>query len=147
MSDYSISDLPPRLARKIRVNAVTGCWEWANGRPDRYGQVWWKGSNRRAHVIVYELLVGPVPDGLQLDHVHERGCRSKACCWPVHLEPVTQSENQRRAVVLRTPKAKCPQGHRYDESNTIVYRGWRYCRACKEARRGTPRRKARTNRP
>lgn len=143
MGDYNVSDLPPRLVRKIRVNAVTGCWEWDSGRPDRYGQVWWEGCNRLAHVVVFELLVGAVPDGLQLDHVHERGCRSKACCWPAHLEPVTQSENQRRAAVLRSPRARCPQGHPYDDANTRFYRGWRYCRACKDARRGTSRRKAR----
>lgn len=128
---YDLADLPPRLARKIRVNADTGCWEWDSGRPDRYGQVWWKGRNRLSHVVVFELLAGEVPDGLQLDHVHERGCRSRACCWPAHLEPVTQSENQRRAFAARGPVTHCPQMHPYDVENTYWRLGRRHCRACK----------------
>lgn len=143
MAAYSISDLPPRLAQKIRVNAKTGCWEWSSGRPDRYGQVWWTGRNRLAHVVVYELLVGPIPEGLQLDHVHKRGCRSKACCWPAHLEPVTQSENQRRAAVVRPKVKRCPAGHPYDKTNTLIYRGWRYCRECQNFRKRRARRLAR----
>lgn len=131
MSDYNVSDLPPRLARRICVNPETGCWEWSNGRPDRYGQVWWQGRNRRPHVVVFELLEGPIPEGLELDHVHKRGCRSKACCWPFHLEPVTGSENRRRAAEAREPKTHCPQNHPFDAANTYLRRGRQHCRACK----------------
>jgi HNH endonuclease len=137
MREYHVSDLPPRLARKVLVNPVTGCWEWDSGTPARYGQVWWQGCNRLIHVVVFELLEGPIPEGLELDHVHARGCRSKACCWPAHLEPVTGAENQRRAAEVRGPKTHCPQGHPYDEENTLHYRGWRYCRACQRKRRPT----------
>jgi hypothetical protein len=75
-----------------------GCWIWTgvinhNGygrytyaRPDG------RSLASRAHRIAYELLVGPIPDGLQLDHL----CRVKACVNPAHLEPVTQDENMRR---------------------------------------------------
>ncbi|MGH6655870.1 MAG: HNH endonuclease signature motif containing protein [Actinocrinis sp.] len=139
MDEFRVSDLPPRLARKVRVNPVTGCWEWTSGRPDRYGQVWWTGRNRLVHVVVYELLVGTVPGGLQLDHVYERGCRSRACCWPVHLEPVTAAENMRRAAAVREAKTHCPQGHPYDDENTIRYRSWQYCKSCRRERATCPR--------
>jgi hypothetical protein len=58
------------------------------------------------------LLIGPIPDGLQLDHL----CRNKACCNPMHLEPVTARENQRRADIalgIRSAATHCPQGHPY----------------------------------
>lgn len=98
MSDYRIEDLPPELAGRIEVNSVSGCWEWTGARHQRgYGSVSWEGSNQPAHRVVYTLLAGPIPDGLTLDHVEARGCASRACCWPAHLEPVTGAENTRRS--------------------------------------------------
>jgi hypothetical protein len=66
------------------------CWIW-NAPPTfyGYGQFNLNGSPRRAHVLSYELLVGPVPEGLELDHL----CLVKICVRPAHLEPVTHLEN------------------------------------------------------
>jgi hypothetical protein len=139
---YRIEDLPASLAAKILVNPVTGCWEWQRAiSRDGYGRVWWQGSMRMAHRVVYTLLAGPIPDDRpQLDHVKERGCASNHCCWPVHLEPVTHQENIRRSKcisVINAAKTHCPSGHEYDLINTYWAADGRHCRACVQARKET----------
>ena len=97
----TIADLPKRIADKIEV-ASNGCWiwiAWIEKRAPRklsYGKVWWDGTMRYAHRVIYTLLVGPIPVGLQLDHVKDRGCQGPPCVNPNHLEPVTPGENVRR---------------------------------------------------
>lgn len=75
-----------------------GCWEWTGARqPDGrydYGMFWDGTRAVRAHRFAYELLVGPIPVGLELDHL----CRNPPCVNPAHLEPVTHAENIRRGV-------------------------------------------------
>jgi hypothetical protein len=87
-----------RLADKFLVGDE--CWSWVGARDDLgYGQI--KGTEARrkeqAHRAVYELLVGPIPTGLHLDHL----CNNPNCVRPDHLEPVTQAENNRRAHMRR----------------------------------------------
>lgn len=84
------------------------------------------------HRYAYRLWKGPIPDGLQIDHL----CRNRACVNPSHLEAVTGKENQRRASLFVT---HCPLGHPYNEENTYFKYGYRkICRTChreREARR------------
>lgn len=121
------ADLPERMARRI-VESDSDCWEWTgvlshNG----YGLVTVERRMRQVHRFVYELLSGPIPEGLQLDHL----CRVRHCCNPEHLEPVTGAENIRRGVEART---HCKQGHLYDEANTYMRNdGARRCRKCHNA--------------
>lgn len=86
------------------------------------------------HVVTYELLRGPVPEGLELDHL----CRRKPCWRPEHLEAVTHEENMRRAEWLPTSlnaiKTECDHGHPFDEHNTRLYKGSRVCRTCDRAK-------------
>lgn len=108
-----------------------GCWLWQLSRfRNGYGQLSSSRPvprSRLAHRAVYESLVGPIPAGLELDHV----CRVRACVNPEHLEPVTSSVNKIRARALIT---HCPSGHRYDEENTLRLPhdpNKRECRACR----------------
>lgn len=75
------------------------CWLWtASVKPHGYGQfAITEDQIRGAHQFSYTTVVGPVPDGLQLDHL----CRVRHCVRPAHLEPVTGAENVRRAVEAR----------------------------------------------
>lgn len=85
-----------------------------------------------AHRAVYQAIVGPVPDGLQLDHL----CRNPACVNPSHLEPVTPAINVRRARRIPgeapVPDA-CVNGHPYTDANTYVGKKGFYCRTCNRA--------------
>lgn len=82
-----------------------GCWEW-RGTLARggYGRVMVGGVRTVVHRIVYEHLVGSIPDGKELDHT----CRNRQCANPAHLEPVTHRENLQRTQ-LRRGKNKPPE--------------------------------------
>jgi hypothetical protein len=111
------------------------CWEWqGNRRANGYGSFWMDGSSRLAHRAVYELLVGPIPDGLQIDHL----CRNRACVNPSHLEVVDARTNVLRSMnlaALNARKTHCKHGHPFDEANTAVLaNGSRRCRTCGRAK-------------
>jgi hypothetical protein len=82
----------------------TPCWVWLGAKqpgPWNYGVLYHDGRTQRAHRVYYEQHVGPIPEGLQLDHL----CRVPACVNPSHVEPVTQTENVRRGRVTRLDEA------------------------------------------
>jgi hypothetical protein len=122
-----------------KVDKTETCWIWTAGKSsDGYGRQSVDGHTRNAHRVVYEMLVGPIPDGMTLDHL----CRVRACVNPSHLDPVSPVENWRRAQqdlgelgrATQTAKTQCPHGHPYDEANTYINRrGGRVCRACRNA--------------
>ncbi len=119
--------MPPkagvRFAERFwaRVHQADGCWEWLGAHTGAgYGAYWRNGRMDMAHRISYELIVGPIPAGLQIDHL----CRNRGCVNPTHLEPVTGSVNQRRSPIttgrLNTLKTHCPSGHPYEGRNLVV---------------------------
>lgn len=112
------------------------CWLWngARGRAPghEYGRVGNEGGRgggtTPVHRVVYEMMVGPIPAGMYLDHL----CRNPPCCNPAHLEPVTNAENIRRGYEA---KGACRNGHAFslDASSgrgAGGYKGWRVCRVC-----------------
>lgn len=117
------------LGRLLAGAVVTdrGCWEWQRARlPRGYGRMYINGRLGYTHRIAYELLVGPIPAGHQLDHL----CRNTACCNPAHLEPVTPRENTRRGLRGELPMS-CKRGHPWTDENTVRRRdGRRRCREC-----------------
>lgn len=124
--------LKDRLMAKIAVQG-NDCWLWTGSTDSNgYGRICCrprgsKGSRMRpAHAVAYELFVGPIPAGMELDHT----CRTRGCVNPAHLDPVTHRENVLRGVGPSAEQARretCPQGHPYTSMNN---RGERICRIC-----------------
>lgn len=124
------------IRANVEEDPESGCWVWTGRIRKGYGQL----GNQRAHRVSYEAFIGPIPEGLVIDHL----CRNRACVRPDpnHLEPVTPAENDRRAraYVQKYPgesvhhgaKRWCIRGHAFDEQNTgIDGKGKRYCKACR----------------
>ena len=113
-----------------RVRKTDACWVWLGCRVGGYGQM---GISDRKRVFVHRLayaqLVGPIPDGMTLDHL----CRNRSCVRPDHLEAVTQRTNVLRGVgrsAVNARKTACPRGHAYTPENTRWSRKKRHCREC-----------------
>ena len=108
----------------------SGCWLWT-GFIDRkgYGVIGVGGRKlSKVHRYSYERFVGPVPNGLQLDHL----CRVRHCANPQHLEPVTARENVVRGNAARPQITHCKHGHEFSERNTYINpKGNRECRKCR----------------
>lgn len=124
---YVAAPLEQRLWSRVERGDPSACWPWTGHLTGGYGRIRLPGGGGApTHRVAYELLVGPIPEGLVLDHV----CRNTVCCNPAHLEPVTVRENTRRGlnvVAENIKKTHCPRGHAYDATSV----GRRHCRTCK----------------
>lgn len=125
---YSERDVRRFVAK---IEQVGECWIWRgklNG--NGYGAASFGGDNWLAHRLAYELFVGPIPDGLTIDHL----CRVRACVRaPLHLEPVTLKENILRsdgACALKARQAHCKNGHPLSGDNLRPNRRSRDCVLC-----------------
>ena len=113
-----------------------GCWNWTRAKSAAgYGVVRPAGSSKvvYTHRASFEFHRGPIPAGLDLDHL----CRNRACCNPVHLEAVPHRVNMLRAPYsaadLNRNKTHCAQGHEYTPDNTDQTPRQRRCKACRKA--------------
>lgn len=116
-----------------------GCWPWGGPRNNYgYGKIRNSGGAPgekvfMAHRVAYEVFVGPIPAGLEIDHL----CRTRHCVNPSHMEPVTPKENWRRGLsptAIAARRQTCPKGHPLSGDNLYVYpHGGRCCRTCQRA--------------
>lgn len=133
-----------RFWSKVKKGKDTECWIWTAGsRGKGYGNFWIEGATENAHRLSYYMAHGPVPEGLELDHI----CRNRSCVNPAHLQPVTKSENNlrgdnprlssERAKARHAARTHCKHGHEFTEENTAInYRNGfkiRSCRTCSRA--------------
>lgn len=113
---------------------TTPCWIWTAAKIKGYGTF---GTSKngvrtrwRAHRLTYELFVGPIPEGFELDHL----CRHRSCCNPAHLESVTRQVNQLRGYSvsgINARKTHCYKGHPLSGDNLLTgHKGERMCRQC-----------------
>ncbi len=113
------------------VSRSVTCWLWLGPIQNRgYGTFMVYGRSTLAHRFAYELLVGPIPVGLTVDHK----CRIRDCVNPDHLRLLTHTENSADGNSARTRKTHCPRGHPYNKANTRIYDGRRWCRVCDRRR-------------
>ena len=122
--------LRTRFESKYVIDPTTGCWLWtAKIEWTGYGRISLGGRRGRlemAHRVAYELHVGPIPDGLEIDHL----CRVRHCVNPAHLEAVTSQVNvlrgrgpavaAARGRIQQRAKTHCPSGHPYSGANLYV---------------------------
>jgi hypothetical protein len=118
------------------VEKTDTCWTWIGSRNvSGYGKFWTDdGRTVRPHRWAYEQEVGPIPVGLQLDHL----CKNRACVRPDHLEPVTGKVNTERGS--RATATHCKHGHEFTPENTYIVKptrtlphGGRGCVICRKA--------------
>lgn len=127
------SGLPERIEQKIQPEPMSGCWLWTAGLIGYgYGGIFIEGETRTAHRVIYEMLVGSVPEGLVLDHFV---CDLRCCVNPEHVRPVTHHENILRGVGIASRYAgrkACKNGHLLEGSNFYIRKGQRsrVCRTC-----------------
>jgi len=106
----------------------TPCWVWqASKRRKGYG-AFQHGKEQLAHRVSYQLFIGLIPTGKQLDHL----CKNTSCVNPYHLEPVTNQINCQRSE--RATKLQCIRGHVYSALTTRYYNEQRICTLCENIR-------------
>lgn len=138
-----------RFSEKIAQAGVDECWRFTAAIGNHGYGVFHptKGETVLAHRYSYERTVGPIPEGMHLDHL----CRNRQCVNPGHLEAVTPLENSSRGLTYRLLNGmddECRNGHPYTPENTYVEpNGYKVrCRQCARDRDAQPHRNAATRR-
>jgi hypothetical protein len=130
-----VLDVLDLFPRKIIPEPNSGCWLCTSSNNQRgYGRLYINGHLVTAHRYSYEISVGPIPDGLELDHL----CRQPCCVNPAHLEPVTPFENGHRAAIAREVERNfhCKNGHKRTLENTFFKpNGAKVCNECRRESR------------
>lgn len=147
---YMTDEAPDRVIARIKERIEiddNGCWMFRGALSEGYGHLGWRDPVPRtasAHRVMYTALRGPIPRGLDLDHLcHDPAacspdkasdCPHRACCNPDHLAAVTRRENLLRGgtvSAMRRATTHCPQGHELTEGNTLTSSlGQRQCKEC-----------------
>jgi hypothetical protein len=122
-------DLLNRYQDRLIMEPGNGCWNWTGQKVNwGYGVVTIARRKYAVHRVFYEIFVGPIPDGMMVDHM----CRNRLCQNPDHMQVVTPRENVALGGLRKT---HCPQGHEYAGDNLVrTPEGDRRCRTCMNAR-------------
>jgi len=140
---YQNSTLLHKFMRFVLPEPNSGCWLWTGNLTSQgYGRFVVPRKTARKHTdrayrVAWELLIGPVPEGKELDHL----CRVRCCVNPQHLEPVSHRENLLRGsgatvtklrwATRREAMTHCVNGHEYTLANTRIDADGGYsCRTC-----------------
>lgn len=108
--------LHERLYGRLVPAPDAACRLWTGCTNSRgYGVISVNGERKLVHRVAWELERGPIPAGLTIDHVRDRGCKHKLCAWIEHLEPVTSGENTRRSLPYRVYRPRAPRPARLPE--------------------------------
>lgn len=124
-----------RLLNLSMPEPNTGCWIWfGDSVKGGYGRSSVASKKKLAHRLSYETFIGPIPEGLTIDHL----CNNTSCINPQHLQPKTQKDNTLSSKIniatINKAKTHCPKGHEYNIVNTFVHKdGRRDCRTCRNA--------------
>ncbi len=127
--------MPLNLSAEQRIERrskrVEGCILWTGCRgASGYGSITFNAKTYTAHSFVWQLKYGPIPKGLQIDHL----CRNRGCINTEHMELVTLKENVLRGIgitAINAKKTHCIYGHEFNTENTYITRqGFRRCKIC-----------------
>lgn len=147
---YERPSVEERFWAKVDVRDADDCWPWLGGLDeDGYGSFCPTHATRvRAHRFAYELSVGAIPVGLEIDHrCHDQACAAgpacqhRRCVNHAHLAPATTQENLARSAslaILNAAKTHCKRGHPLSGDNLRICASG--SRECKECRRDIKRR-------
>lgn len=141
---------PSSILQRIEIDPVSQCWIWIgylskSPRSSGYGLL----GKRYAHRLSFQVFVGAIPDGYEIDHLCHSynldcpggACLHRRCVNPSHLEPVTRQVNLLRGrtfAAVNAAKTHCPQGHPYSGGNLVIHNGGR--RRCRQCHNDTQRR-------
>lgn len=124
-----------RFLSHVTSSSDSGCWEWTGSRNwCGYGGFKTTSSHTGAHRWSYEKWIGPIEDGLTIDHL----CRNRACVNPAHMEQVTMRENVLRGDTFAARnhnKTHCIAGHEFSAGNTYRRKSRPNQRQCRECNR------------
>lgn len=129
----------PSIEERLWAKVVTvgDCQVWTGcTQKNGYGAINIGGKRVLVHRLSYSLYVGPLIEGLTIDHIRER-CTSRACIRPDHLRQITRGENTlagNTITATNAAKTHCPRGHPYTSENTVLDGGSRKCRTCRRER-------------
>lgn len=134
---FATQNVHDRLLSLAEPVTESGCWIWNSFCNSKgYGRIWLDGKPRPAHRVSYQHFIGPIEEGMTIDHL----CRVRCCINPQHLEAVTSRVNTLRGIgvtSINNKKTHCNHGHEFSEANTYHLGGnmnWRECRACRKSR-------------